>query len=35
LGNHLTTAKDSTKEIGPGLLNATLEQSGLTKDDLL
>jgi hypothetical protein len=33
-GNHLTTVKDPTKEIGPGLLNAMLGQLDLTKDDL-
>jgi hypothetical protein len=30
----VTTLKDRRKEIGPGLLNAMLDQLGLTKDDL-
>lgn len=34
-GNRFTTLKDRKKEIGPGLLNAMLDQLGLTKDDLL
>jgi hypothetical protein len=34
LGDRLTTVKDPTKEIGPGLLHAMLGQLGLTKDDL-
>ena len=33
-GNRFTTLKDRKKEIGPGLLNAMLDQLGLTKDDL-
>jgi mRNA interferase HicA len=34
-GDRLTTVKDPTKEIGPGLLHAMRTQLGLTKDDLL
>jgi predicted RNA binding protein YcfA (HicA-like mRNA interferase family) len=34
-GGRLTTVKDPTKEVGPGLLNAILGQLGLTKDELL
>jgi mRNA interferase HicA len=33
-GDRLTTVKDPTKEIGPGLLHAMLSQLGLTKDEL-
>jgi predicted RNA binding protein YcfA (HicA-like mRNA interferase family) len=33
-GDRLTTVKDLSKEIGPGLLNAMLRQLGLTKNDL-
>lgn len=33
-GDRFTTLKDRKKEIGPGLLNAMLDQLGLTKDDL-
>jgi len=33
-GDRFTTLKDRRKEIGPGLLNAMLDQLGLTKDDL-
>jgi mRNA interferase HicA len=33
-GNRFTPLKDRRKEIGPGLLNAMLEQLGLTKKDL-
>ena len=33
-GDRLTTVKDPTKEIGPGLLHAMLNQLGLTKDEL-
>jgi hypothetical protein len=33
-GGRFTTLKDRTKEIGPGLLKAMLDQLGLTKDDL-
>ena len=33
-GNRFTTLKDRKKEIGPGLLNAMLDQLGLTKADL-
>jgi predicted RNA binding protein YcfA (HicA-like mRNA interferase family) len=33
-GQRFTTLKDRTKEIGPGLLLAMLEQLGLTKQDL-
>jgi mRNA interferase HicA len=33
-GNQFTTLKDRRKEIGPGLLNAMLAQSGLSKADL-
>ena len=33
-GERFTTLKDRKKEIGPGLLNAMLNQLGLTKDDL-
>jgi hypothetical protein len=33
-GDRLTTVKDPTKEIGPGLLHAMLRQLGLTKDEL-
>jgi mRNA interferase HicA len=33
-GNRFTTLKDRRKEIGPGLLNAMLDQLGLTKADL-
>ena len=33
-GDRFTTLKDRRKEIGPGLLNAMLDQPGLTKDDL-
>lgn len=33
-GDRLTTVKDPTKEIGPGLPHAMLSQLGLTKDDL-
>jgi len=33
-GDRLTTVKDPTKEIGPGLVHAMLNQLGLTKDDL-
>jgi mRNA interferase HicA len=34
-GTRLTTVKDLTKEIGPGLQADMLKQLGLTKDDLL
>ena len=33
-GDRFTTLKDRKKEIGPGLLNAMLNQLGLTKADL-
>jgi len=33
-GERFTTLKDRKKEIGPGLLNAMLEQLGLGKDSL-
>lgn len=33
-GDRFTTLKDRKKEIGPGLLNAMLDQLGLTKKDL-
>jgi mRNA interferase HicA len=33
-GERFTTLKDRRKEIGPGLLNAMLNQLGLTKADL-
>jgi mRNA interferase HicA len=33
-GDRFTTLKDRKKEIGPGLLNAMLNQLGLTRDDL-
>ncbi len=33
-GERFTTLKDRKKEIGPGLLNAMLNQLGLTKADL-
>ena len=33
-GERFTTLKDRKKEIGPGLLNAMLDQLGLTKQDL-
>jgi mRNA interferase HicA len=33
-GSRFTTLKDRKKEIGPGLLNAMLDQLGLTKSDL-
>ena len=33
-GDCFTTLKDRTKEIGPGLLKAMLEQLGLDKDSL-
>ncbi len=33
-GQRFTTLKDRKKEIGPGLLNAMLDQLGLTKEDL-
>ena len=33
-GNRFTTLKDRRKEIGPGLLNAMLDQLGLTRADL-
>jgi mRNA interferase HicA len=33
-GNRFTTLKDRTKEIGPGLLKAMLNQLGLHKGDL-
>jgi predicted RNA binding protein YcfA (HicA-like mRNA interferase family) len=33
-GDRFTTLKDRKKEIGPGLLNAMLDQLGLTKADL-
>jgi len=33
-GDRFTTLKDRKKEIGPGLLNAMLDQLGLTKEDL-
>ena len=33
-GNRFTTLKDRRKEIGPGLLNAMLDQLGLTRQDL-
>lgn len=33
-GNRFTTLKDRTKEIGPGLLKAMLDQLGLNKGDL-
>jgi mRNA interferase HicA len=33
-GDRFTTLKDRKKEIGPGLLNAMLNQLGLTKDEL-
>jgi predicted RNA binding protein YcfA (HicA-like mRNA interferase family) len=32
--DRFTTLKDRTKEIGPGLLKAMLDQLGLTRDDL-
>ncbi len=33
-GNRKTTVKDRRKEIGEGLLNAMLNQLGLTKNDV-
>ena len=33
-GSRFTTLKDRRKEIGPGLLNAMLNQLGLSKDEL-
>lgn len=33
-GNRFTTLKDRRKELGPGLLNAMLDQLGITKQDL-
>ena len=33
-GERFTTLKDRSKEIGPGLLKAMLEQLGLTRDDI-
>lgn len=33
-GRRFTTLKDRTKEIGPGLLKAMLDQLGLTRSDL-
>lgn len=33
-GNRFTTLKDRRKEIGPGLLKATLDQLGVSKKDL-
>jgi mRNA interferase HicA len=33
-GDRFTTLKDRKKEIGPGLLNAMLDQLGLTWEDL-
>ena len=33
-GNRFTTLKDRKKEIGPGLLNAMLDQLGLRRADL-
>ena len=33
-GEQFTTLKDRSKEIGPGLLKAMLEQLGLTRDDI-
>ena len=33
-GDRFTTLKDRKKEIGPGLLNAMLQQLGLTKEEL-
>jgi mRNA interferase HicA len=33
-GDRFTTLKDRTKEIGPGLLKAMLEQLGLDNDSL-
>jgi mRNA interferase HicA len=33
-GDRFTTLKDRKKEIGPGLLNAMLDQLGLAKRDL-
>jgi len=33
-GDRFTTLKDRKKEIGPRLLNAMLDQLGLTKEDL-
>ena len=33
-GSRFTTLKDRRKEIGPGLLDAMLEQLGLAKRDL-
>jgi mRNA interferase HicA len=33
-GSRFTTLKDRRKEIGPGLLKATLDQLGLTRSDL-
>jgi mRNA interferase HicA len=33
-GSRFTTLKDRKKEIGPGLLNAMLDQLGLTWEDL-
>jgi hypothetical protein len=33
-GDRFTTLKDRRKEIGPGLLNAMLDQLGLTRRDL-
>ena len=34
-GERFTTLKDRSKEIGPGLLKAMLEQLGLTRDDIV
>jgi predicted RNA binding protein YcfA (HicA-like mRNA interferase family) len=33
-GDRFTTLKDRRKEIGPGLLNAMLDQLGLQRDDI-
>jgi len=33
-GDRFTTLKDRTKEIGPGLLSAMLQQLGLRRRDL-
>ncbi len=33
-GDRFTTLKDRKKEIGPGLLNAMLDQLGLSKMDM-
>lgn len=34
VGSNFTTLKDRKKEIGPGLLNKTLKDLGLTRNDI-